>query len=54
MLTGAAGMDWFFAGKNDKVTDRHPFETLTTTDCLDNFTLNASTRRKSFFDWPVS
>jgi hypothetical protein len=26
LLTGAAGDDWFFAGRNDKITDRKNFE----------------------------
>jgi Ca2+-binding RTX toxin-like protein len=34
LLTGAAGMDWFFAGNTDKITDRHPAEVITTTDSL--------------------
>jgi PKD repeat protein len=34
LLTGAAGMDWFFARANDKITDRHPSEVVTTTDSL--------------------
>jgi PKD repeat protein len=29
-LTGAAGSDWFFAGSKDSITDRKPFETVTT------------------------
>jgi Ca2+-binding RTX toxin-like protein len=27
-LTGAAGLDWFFVGMNDKVTDRHGLESI--------------------------
>ena len=29
MLTGSAGMDWFFASALDKVTDHHPAEIFT-------------------------
>ena len=28
LLTGAAGMDWFFAENSDKVTDRHNSEVI--------------------------
>ncbi len=28
-LTGASGLDWFFTGRNDKVTDAKPAETIT-------------------------
>lgn len=53
LLTGAAGFDWFFTGANDKITDRHPSEVITTTDSLATLATNGSTRRKSFFEWAL-
>lgn len=29
LLTGAAGLDWFFTGAKDKITDRHQLEFAT-------------------------
>ena len=45
MLTGSAGLDWFFIGSQDKVTDRHPSEVITTTDSLATLAID-ETRKK--------
>ena len=35
LLTGSAGLDWFFFNPaNDKITDWHPMEIVTSTDSL--------------------
>jgi hypothetical protein len=50
MLTGAAGLDWFFTGANDKITDRHPVETFIQTSLSDPFTSTSSQgRRRGLF-----
>ena len=45
LLTGSAGLDWFFAGANDKITDKHPTEIITTTDSLATLAIGVSKRR---------
>ena len=44
MLTGSSGLDWFFSGLNDKITDRHPSEVSTTTDSLATLVTGSSKR----------
>ena len=53
LLTGAAGLDWFFVGSQDKVTDKHPSEMITPTDSVATLAIDSSTRRKSVFEWAV-
>jgi hypothetical protein len=48
MLTGSSGLDWFATSANDKVTDRHPTESITTTDSLATLAIGVSKRRLIF------